>query len=221
MRLCSIITTQMRGNPEMYVRIWRVAAVAAAVVAVVILCAEMPSWPAGRWRGIPQNSDLCIVGTKSLSAQPTCHPFPLLPLCATMAHTAAHFVLFSALAIVAAASTAQLETHSGAYSICRANTLYKVEFNVTGVPNDNYIALDDPSMGVVDVDCDYDQTALNLKFDSNDHVLKFVAPSSPAAPSRYSSPPNSTSAAARASTSRWSDESSLQNPTSRTVSTCS
>jgi len=92
-----------------------------------------------------------------------------------MAHTAARFVLFSALAIVAAASTAQLETHSGAYSICRANTLYKVEFNVTGVPNDNYIALDDPSMGVVDVDCDYDQTALNLKFDSNDHVLKFVA----------------------------------------------
>jgi hypothetical protein len=92
-----------------------------------------------------------------------------------MAHTAAHFVLFSAPAIVAAASTAQLETHSGAYSICRANTLYKVEFNVTGVPNDNYIALDDPSMGVVDVDCDYHQTALNLKFDSNDHVLKFVA----------------------------------------------
>lgn len=41
-----------------------------------LLCAEMPSWPAGRWRGIPQNSDLCIVGTKSRSAQPTCHPFP-------------------------------------------------------------------------------------------------------------------------------------------------
>lgn len=128
-----------------------------------------------RTDGARNISELCIVGTKSRSVLPSCHPFPSLPLCATMAHTAAHLVLLSALAIVAAASTAQLETHSGAYSICRANTLYKVEFNVTGVPNDNYIALDDPSIGVVDVDCDYDQTALNLKFDSNDHVLKFVA----------------------------------------------
>jgi hypothetical protein len=29
--------------------------------------------------------------------------------------------------------------------------------------------------GVVDVDCDYDQTSLNIKFDSNAHVLDFVA----------------------------------------------
>ena len=84
-------------------------------------------------------------------------------------------VFFVALLSIAAASLAGLETHSGIYSICRANTLYRVEFNVTGVPNDNYIALDDPSIGVVDVDCDYDSTSLNLKFDSNENVVKFVA----------------------------------------------
>jgi hypothetical protein len=51
---------------------------------------------------------------------------------------------------------------------------YDVQFNVTGVPNDNYIPLD-ASTGIIDIDCDYDQTSLNLKFDSNDHVLSFMA----------------------------------------------
>ena len=54
-------------------------------------------------------------------------------------------VFLFAVLVLAAASPAELETHAGVYSLCRANTLYKVEFNVTGVPNDNYIALDDPS----------------------------------------------------------------------------
>ncbi len=92
-----------------------------------------------------------------------------------MAPRAIYLALLLAPLAIVAATPAALESHSGAYSICRANTLYNVQFNVTAIPNDNYIALDDPSFGVVDVDCDYDQTSLNVKFDSNAHVLEFVA----------------------------------------------
>ncbi len=66
--------------------------------------------------------------------------FARIPAARTM-----KLVFLFAVLVLAAASPAELETHAGVYSLCRANTLYKVEFNVTGVPNDNYIALDDPS----------------------------------------------------------------------------
>ena len=90
-----------------------------------------------------------------------------------MAHSKLILCLL-ALFVAASASSTELEHHAGHYSICQANTKYNVEFNVTGVPNDNYIPLDS-STGIIDIDCDYDQTSLNLKFDSNDHVLSFMA----------------------------------------------
>jgi hypothetical protein len=84
------------------------------------------------------------------------------------------FLFALTLLALSLASPAELEHHSGEYSVCRGNTLYSVTFNVTGVPNDNFIPLDSGT-GVVDIECDYDQTSLNLKFDSNENVLKFVA----------------------------------------------
>jgi len=56
-----------------------------------------------------------------------------------------------------------LEQYRNSYTVCSGTTAFDVSYDYTGVPNDNILSLD-AAKGLSVVECDIDNSSINLKF---------------------------------------------------------
>jgi len=76
--------------------------------------------------------------------------------------------------LVAQATAAQLRTTTGVQSYCRDSKRHTIVYNVTGPDDDSFVDLDQ-SGNLESLECDVDQTKINLKFHSELTAAKYYA----------------------------------------------